>query len=583
MMAGPSVEVSTTQAGRVLSWWAPWLLVVLCAASFLPGIGARDLWNPDEPRYAQVASEMSKTGSWFIPRLNDRVYTHKPPLLFWAISTFGWLRGGVDEVAARLPTFFAVTVAGVVVLYLGSLWFGRFSGWVAAACFLGCNSVQWRGRVGQIDMILTALILLSVGCFVLGRMRANPRWYLGFYLLSGVAILAKGPVGLLPPLLSIVVFLLWQRDYDCLKAFLRPAGFACVVSVVALWLVPAVAIAGPGYLRALLVEQTVQRYFEAPGHIQPFAYLWVIAPTDLLPFSLFFPAAVAALWKAGLFSRTASDGRAEWTRFLGVWSFVTILFFSLSAGKRSVYIMVVMASLSLLTAAGLGQLESWQERAGAGKGKARWPYLERLGIAAAWSICGMFVLVASLLPFLVAREPEYRSLGSGPLRTVLALLCMLVVVAFGAAVLCHRRKFRQSILVLGAAFGVFGGAASAFVLPAVDTLKSARALAEVVKDQVPMESRICIYPNPDAGFLFYGERLLEPTSSQEQLNECLDGESQTWLLIERDDLQVLSLGREMVEIARDSDWKQGHVLLRSRETPQLSDPQPGDLASVEVD
>ena len=45
------------------------LLTLLSALLFLPALGARDLWNPDEARYAEVAREMRDSGSWLLPRL----------------------------------------------------------------------------------------------------------------------------------------------------------------------------------------------------------------------------------------------------------------------------------------------------------------------------------------------------------------------------------------------------------------------------------------------------------------------------------------------------------------------------------
>jgi 4-amino-4-deoxy-L-arabinose transferase-like glycosyltransferase len=58
-------------------------LAALALVLFLPALGERALWNPDEGRYAEVAREMRVLGEWALPHLNGEVYAQKPPLLFW--------------------------------------------------------------------------------------------------------------------------------------------------------------------------------------------------------------------------------------------------------------------------------------------------------------------------------------------------------------------------------------------------------------------------------------------------------------------------------------------------------------------
>ena len=81
------------------------LLCALGAATFLPSLPLRDLWNPDEPRYAEVAREMRVTGEWLVPHLNGEIYSEKPPLLFW-LSALGQMAGlGFNAVSAKARAF----------------------------------------------------------------------------------------------------------------------------------------------------------------------------------------------------------------------------------------------------------------------------------------------------------------------------------------------------------------------------------------------------------------------------------------------------------------------------------------------
>src|SRR5512138_3768331 len=63
-----------------------WLLA-LALLLIATGIGLRDPWPADEPRFALVARDMVATGEWLLPRVGGQPYADKPPLFFWLIAT----------------------------------------------------------------------------------------------------------------------------------------------------------------------------------------------------------------------------------------------------------------------------------------------------------------------------------------------------------------------------------------------------------------------------------------------------------------------------------------------------------------
>src|SRR5690606_41308783 len=82
----------------------PWLLLA-GAAVLAAGLGLRDPWPADEPRFALIAKDMVESGEWLIPRVGGVLYPDKPPLFFWLVAVCYALTGSI-AVAVLLPSFF---------------------------------------------------------------------------------------------------------------------------------------------------------------------------------------------------------------------------------------------------------------------------------------------------------------------------------------------------------------------------------------------------------------------------------------------------------------------------------------------
>jgi len=237
-----------------------WIVLVglLILAGLLPfwRLGDRDLWSSHEARAASNARSLLEPGNNGLPRGETGAFElQKPPLFYWLVAGIAFWRGGVDELAVRLPSALAAVVT-LLALVLGiGLGLGRPLAAVLAGLILATGiHFPWLARIGRIDMPLTAAVSLSALSFlVLLNRRLSPlaRW--GLVLLGWsactVGVLLKGPIGLLLPGAIVVAHLLLEGRWpafweyrawaDLLARLKLGSGIAILLTVVVpifLWL-----------------------------------------------------------------------------------------------------------------------------------------------------------------------------------------------------------------------------------------------------------------------------------------------------------------------------------------------------------
>jgi 4-amino-4-deoxy-L-arabinose transferase-like glycosyltransferase len=520
-------------------------LAVLVALVFLPGLGRRDLWNPDEARYAEVAREMVSLGEYAVPHLNGEVYSQKPPLLFWLTALFGALRGGVDETAARLPVALSAIGAVLLVYLIGERLFGRRAGWLAAAAFGTSFKVLWQGRFGQIDMLLVALVLLAVWFWVRGWTEGRPRLHLLFFLFAGLATLAKGPVGLLPPLLSILAFLALTKNWEEMKQLGVGRGLLLWAAVVLAWLIPAGLRGGEEYLQQIVFKQNVTRYADPWHHFEPWYYYLTVIPPEFFPWSFLLPTAIVVGRR-----RLTEERERQGFLFALCWMAVTILFFSVSPAKRDVYILTMYPAMGLLVGVALDRLAiAWPRD----RGWLVWP----LGLVA-----GLALVVVVGIAVWGRGRPEAGPLGGDRFVALLtAALLPLLLGALYAWWLSRSGRIGRAAAGLAAGMALVFVAASLFLLPRFDVYKSARGMSRLLLEKMGPQDVYGIYPRLDSTFLFYTRRNAVSLESPDALRAFAARPGRIWILIQRDDLAKIQPPLPPLrKVAEDADPREGYVL-----------------------
>lgn len=547
------------------------VLAALALFVFLPGLGNRALWNPDEPRYGEVAREMRLTGEWFVPHLNGEIYAQKPPLLMWLMNAASVVTPPFDslelsEWSVRLPSALSAVAAILLTFLIAGRLASRRAAWLAAVAFGTCVKILWQGHTGQIDMLLTALVALAVWFWVRGYTEGRPGFYRLFFLATGLATLAKGPVGLLPPLLSVIAFLLLSGDRGEIRRMRIGTGLLIWAGVVLAWLVPAGFEAGRPYLETIVFKQNVTRYADPWHHFRPPWYYLTVIPVDFFPWSLLLPSALVVGWRRFLRRRASADpdagtGPRKAYLFGLSWMLVTLVFFSVSPAKRTVYILTMYPAMALLVGMALDHwARCWSRKEDADRGWLLWP-LGALAVLA--------VLLPVAAPFVAERQAELlEPMGPGLVPRVVASFALLAVAAVAAFSLAARGRVRGAAYTLGAGTAALSLGVFLLALPRFDAVKSARGLSKILVERMEPGEPYAIYPRLDPPFLFYTRRFAEDPWGEQELREFVERPGRKWLLIERDDLAELDEPLPLEEVARDRDRRDGYLLMTDPPAPE---------------
>jgi 4-amino-4-deoxy-L-arabinose transferase-like glycosyltransferase len=487
------------------------LLAALAALVLLPGLGRLDLWEPDEPRIAQVAEELRSLehgrAGLVLLHLNGEPYTEKPPLYYWIAAALGAPAGRVGEWAARLPSAVAGVAAVALTAAFGALLLGPRAGLFGGALLLSTWEFAYLARRAQFDVLLTVFETLALLGFWrldrgLGSRAANAALFHGA---MGLAVLTKGPVGVLVPLLVALAFLAWERRPRAIARALPPWALLLSLAPGLAWLAAAAAAAPSGFVADAVGENVLGRFFSGTSHERPFYYYLYQFPLDALPWSLLWPAVWLAARRDALAPGTAPERRRAW-RFLLAWVGASLLFFSFSSGKRGLYLLPAFPAVSLLVADALLALAG-----AAGERIPRW--IARL----AGGVGALVVLGAAAAAVSGAAGEVAVPIAFG------AAAALAIAAAAAAFRALPREAYARRIGVMVA--GVLAVELAVFhvLLPAQQAAKSPRPIAEAAAAATRPGERIGLVGDAQklAGLAYYGGRRITTLDTPDDVRRFL--------------------------------------------------------------
>jgi 4-amino-4-deoxy-L-arabinose transferase-like glycosyltransferase len=378
------------------------LLVLLCGASFLAGLGRPAIGDSDEAFYAEAAREMLASGDWLTPHYNFEPRFQKPILSYWLIAA-GYAVVGVGDAAARVWSALAGLALALLTAACGRRWYdertGFWAGCIVATAF-GYFSVA---RSALPDLPLAFFVTLATWAAIVGTLDRPPRplgWAVVAGLAAGLGLLTKGPIAVvLPALVLAPLWVVERRTSSLTLGWVASASVTAAVVAVP-WYAAMTHVHGLAYLEGFLLGDNVERFATTlyNEHRPPWFYLPIVAG-GLLPWTLLSATFVPALvrwWRAG-------RGLDVLTTRVVLWAGLPLLFFSLSVGKQPRYVLPILPPLALLVAVALAR------RIRDGRAPDR-------GLAVAAACTGALVLALAVLlwralPLVVGVQPHLVMAG----------------------------------------------------------------------------------------------------------------------------------------------------------------------------
>lgn len=326
-----------------MTWNRKALAVFLLAAALvLVFQGTRDLWDPDEGRFTNVALQMLLTGDFIsLHRHHETLHFTKPPVTYWAIagsvSLFGW-----NPWAVRLPNVLAYLGVVLLLLRIGRH-FAPQRPWLPALVYATLPLPLLAAHVATTDTPLAFATTLAMAAYVIARFERKPGWVIVMWAAFGLAFLTKGPPGLVG-LLPILVFQ-WLSPGG--PRWVTPASLGVFALVALPWYL-AVIQRHEGLLGYFIGYEVVARIATDvhDRHPEWWGGLYVYGTTLALGALPWWPWAWAAGRRAGWRWSQASEP----TRLLLLWLGLGLLVFMVSRSRLPLYVLPLFAPLALLMA-----------------------------------------------------------------------------------------------------------------------------------------------------------------------------------------------------------------------------------------
>lgn len=286
-----------------------------------------------ESNYALTAKEMVMSGDWISPQIYGQYWFDKP-ILFYTVTAFAYLVFGCTEFASRFfPAIFGLASVALIG-WSGKKLYSEKVGFYSAIVLASSFEFFLISKMVITDSLLFFFFSLALISFLLGYEKNESKYYYGFYLGAALAVLTKGPIGILLPGLIITLFLLIKRDFKALRSMKIISGSMLFLIIALPWYSTMIVLHGKNFIDVFFGTHNFLRatVSEHPKD-NVFYFYTVVAILALFPWVGFIPE----------FIKKITTNKLEILRmnskilFLILWVSCVFVFFQLIATKYLSY------------------------------------------------------------------------------------------------------------------------------------------------------------------------------------------------------------------------------------------------------
>ena len=260
-------------------------ILILLTVVYTSFLGDSYLFDWDEINFAESAREMIVTGDYLRVQIDFKPFHEKPPLFIW-LQVASMKVFGINEFAARLPNAI-IGVLSMLVIYLfgKKLYDSNFGvAWIAA--YAGSFLPTFYFKSGIIDPLFNLFIFTSVfGIYLYYKNQNSKKYLLLSSILISLAVLTKGPVGLLLVSITWLIFQLTNKEYFKFK--LPDFILFVLIGIIPYFIWYTIAYGGETNILFEFIDYHIRLLTTGDaGHKGPFFYHFVVLLFGAFPASI---------------------------------------------------------------------------------------------------------------------------------------------------------------------------------------------------------------------------------------------------------------------------------------------------------